>query len=99
MADGTLIFDTSLDTSGVEGGVKTLGSTMAGIGKTAAVGMATAVAAVGTATVATTKAIVDGAKETANYGDHMGFYPSTEWCKRRFPSGIHEDIVECSRGQ
>lgn len=71
MADGTLIFDTSLDTSGVEGGVKSLGSTMAGIGKTAAVGMATAVAAVGTATVATTKAIVDGAKETANYGDHI----------------------------
>ena len=71
MADGTLIFDTSLDTSGVEGGVKSLGSTLGGIGKTAAVGMATAVAAVGTATVATTKAIVDGAKETANYGDHI----------------------------
>ncbi len=71
MADGTLIFDTSLDTSGVEGGVKSLGSTMAGIGKTAAGGIATAVVAVGTATGATTKAIVDGAKETANYGDHI----------------------------
>lgn len=71
MADGTLIFDTKLDSSGVETGVSKLGSVMGGIGKTACVGMATAVAAVGTAAVGTTKAVIDGAMATAEYGDNI----------------------------
>lgn len=55
------------DTSDVEKKTSDLSSKLGGLAK----GLAAGVAAVGTATVATTKALVDGVKSTAQYGDEI----------------------------
>lgn len=67
MADGTLIFDTKVDSEGLSTGLSKISS---GVGK-AMTGVATAAAAVGTATVAATSALVNQAKETAAFGDNI----------------------------
>lgn len=67
MADGTLIFDTKLDSTGLSTGLSKVGS----VATSAMTGVATAAAAVGTATVAATSYLVNGAKETAAFGDNI----------------------------
>ena len=62
MADGTLVFDTKVDNTGLETGLSKVGSVAKG-----ALG---AVAAVGTAAVATGAAIVNNSKEVAAYVHH-----------------------------
>ena len=66
MADGTLVFDTKLDTDGVKTGLSGIGS----VAKTGLGVAAAGFAAVTTAAVATTKALADGVAETAAYGDN-----------------------------
>ena len=67
MADGTLVFDTKLDTDGVKTGLSGIGS----VAKTGLGVAAAGFAAVTTAAVATTKALADGVAETAAYGDNI----------------------------
>ena len=71
MADGTLVFDTKLDNSGLETGVSKIGSfARSALGTVG--GIATTALAAGTAAVTgLTKAVVDGSKETAAYGDNV----------------------------
>ena len=65
MADGSLLFDTELDTSGLKAGLSGIGGVAkAGLGVAAA-----GFAAVTTAAVATTGAIMDGVSAAADYGD------------------------------
>ena len=65
MADGSLLFDTELDTSGLKAGLSGVGGVAkAGLGVAAA-----GFAAVTTAAVATTGAIMDGVSAAADYGD------------------------------
>ena len=65
MADGSLLFDTDLDTSGLKAGLSGIGGVAkAGLGVAAA-----GFAAVTTAAVATTGAIMDGVSAAADYGD------------------------------
>ena len=63
MADGTLVFDTKLDSTGLSTGLSKVG----GVAK----GALGAVAAVGTAAVAAGAAIVNNSKEVAAYGDEV----------------------------
>ena len=63
MADGTLVFDTKVDNTGLETGLSKVG--------TVAKGALGAVAAVGTAAVAAGAAIVNNSKEVAEYGDNI----------------------------
>lgn len=65
MADGSLLFDTELDTSGLQSGLSGIGSVAKGALGVAAAGFA----AVTTAAVATTGAIMDGVSAAADYGD------------------------------
>lgn len=67
MADGSLLFDTSLDTSGLQSGLSGIGSVAKGALGVAAAGFA----AVTTAAVATTGAIMDGVSAAADYGDNI----------------------------
>ena len=67
MADGTLVFDTKLDTTGVSTGLSSVGS----IAKTGLGVAAAGFAAVTAAAVGTTKALADGVTETAAYGDNI----------------------------
>ena len=71
MADGTLIFDTKLDNSGLETGVSKISSfTKSALGTVG--GIAASALAAGTAAVAgLTTAVVNGSKETAAYGDNV----------------------------
>lgn len=65
MADGSLLFDTELDTSGLKAGLSGIGGVAkAGLGVAAA-----GFAAVTTEAVATTGAIMDGVSAAADYGD------------------------------
>lgn len=65
MADGSLLFDTKLDTSGLKAGLSGIGGVAkAGLGVAAA-----GFAAVTTEAVATTGAIMDGVSAAADYGD------------------------------
>ena len=65
MADGSLLFDTELDTSGLKAGLSGIGGVAkAGLGVAAA-----GFAAVTTAAVATTGAIMDSVSAAADYGD------------------------------
>lgn len=67
MADGSLLFDTELDTSGLKAGLSGIGGVAkAGLGVAAA-----GFAAVTTAAVATTGAIMDGVSAAADYGDNI----------------------------
>lgn len=64
-ADGSLLFDTELDTSGLKTGLSGIGNVAkAGLGVAAA-----GFAAVTTAAIGTTKAIADGVNAAADYGD------------------------------
>ena len=64
-ADGSLLFDTELDTSGLKTGLSGIGGVAkAGLGVAAA-----GFAAVTTAATGTTKAIADGVSAAADYGD------------------------------
>lgn len=66
-ADGSLLFDTQLDTSGLKSGLSGIGSVAkAGLGVAAA-----GFAAVTTAAAATTGAIASGISEVAAYGDNI----------------------------
>ena len=67
MADGSLLFDTELDTSGLQSGLSGIGSVAKGALGVAAAGFA----AVTTAAVATTGAIMDGVSAAADYGDNI----------------------------
>ena len=67
MADGSLLFDTELDTSGLKSGLSGIGSVAKGALGVAAAGFA----AVTTAAVATTGAIMDGVSAAADYGDNI----------------------------
>ena len=67
MADGSLLFDTKLDTSGISSGLGKIGS-LAGTGLKAA---AAGVAAVTAAGVAAGTAFVNAANATASYGDNV----------------------------
>ena len=64
-ADGSLLFDTELDTSGLKTGLSGIGNVAkAGLGVAAA-----GFAAVTTAAIGTNKAIADGVSAAADYGD------------------------------
>lgn len=67
MSDGSLLFDTKLDTSGISSGLGKIGS-LAGTGLKAA---AAGVAAVTAAGVAAGTAFVSAASATASYGDNV----------------------------
>lgn len=67
MSDGSLLFDTKLDTSGISSGLGKIGS-LAGTGLKAA---AAGVAAVTAAGVAAGTAFVNAASATASYGDNV----------------------------
>lgn len=67
MSDGSLLFDTKLDTSGISSGLGKIGS-LAGTGLKAA---AAGVAAVTAAGVAAGTAFVNAANATASYGDNV----------------------------
>lgn len=67
MADGSLLFDTELDTSGLQSGLSGIGSVAKGALGVAAAGFA----AVTTAAVATTGAIMNGVSAAADYGDNI----------------------------
>lgn len=71
MSDGKVIIDTELNTKDAEKQSKTLGNTISsGLGKGAKVAKA-GVMAVGTAVAVTSGAMIKGAKDTAEYGDHI----------------------------
>ena len=67
MADGTLIFDTKLDTNGLTTGLSGVG----GVAQKALGGAVTAVAALGTAVVGTGVAFTSAANDVATYGDDI----------------------------
>lgn len=71
MADGKVTIETDVDPSGAEKGVSKLGANLKKVGSVAAKGVVAGLAAVGTATVGAGVAMVNGAKQTAAYGDRV----------------------------